>query len=88
MSINIAITTLRAFFYILSALLGSYRMFNKLNHSIIYSKMKFFDNNAKGRIIARLSKDILMVDNELPDKLDIFFEYLTFMLGYLCGIII
>lgn len=36
--------------------------------------MKFFDKNPNGRIINRLSNDVLMVDDELPWFCHIFLE--------------
>ncbi len=59
---NLIVTFLRAFFYVLLALLACYRLFNKLNKSILYAKMKFFDKNTPGAIINRMGNDISMVN--------------------------
>lgn len=50
--------------------------------------MKFFDDNAPGRIIARLSKDIEMVDDGLPWLLHVFLEDLALAIGIPIGIAI
>lgn len=43
-------------------LVAAYRLFNRLNKTIIFSNMNFFDKNPTGRIINRLSNDVLVVD--------------------------
>lgn len=66
MLINVFVTLIRAVIYVVASMLGAFHMFIKLNNSIIYSNMKFFDSNPTGRIINRLSKDVLAVDDEIP----------------------
>lgn len=64
--LNLSITFFRALFYVIAASLGAYRMYRKLIDAIIFAKMKFFDMNPSGRIIARLGKDTNIIDDELP----------------------
>ena len=56
-------------------------MFHKLNKSVIYSNMKFFDENPSGRIINRVSNDVVVVDDELPWFCHVFMENLSYCLG-------
>ena len=74
--------------YIKTTLTASYKMFHKLNSSIIYSTMKFFDKNAHGRIVNRLNNDVNMIDDELPWFGHVLFENIAFTLGYPIGIMI
>ncbi|EAS02577.3 ABC transporter C family protein (macronuclear) [Tetrahymena thermophila SB210] len=86
--LNLGITALRSFFYCLCALLSSRRMFLKLNKSILFSKMKFFDTNPVGRIISRLADDVDSVDYYLPWQSQTFMEQLAYSIGYPVGIIV
>ncbi|KAL4483214.1 hypothetical protein ABPG74_019240 [Tetrahymena malaccensis] len=86
--LNLGITALRSFFYCLCALLSSRRMFLKLNKSILFSKMKFFDANPVGRIISRLADDVDSVDYYLPWQSQTFMEQLAYSIGYPVGIIV
>ncbi|KAL4477434.1 hypothetical protein ABPG74_002584 [Tetrahymena malaccensis] len=86
--LNLGMTSLRSFFYCLCALLSSKKIFSKLNSSIIYSKMKFFDENSPGRIINRISDDIFTIDQDLPWNCHVFLEQLAYTLGYSIGILI
>ncbi|KAL4480900.1 hypothetical protein ABPG73_020921 [Tetrahymena malaccensis] len=85
---NLGITFLRAVFYCISALLSGKRLFNKLNESIMYSKMVFFDKNPVGRIVNRLSNDMNCIDDYLPWIIQQFLEQVSYSLGYPIGIII
>jgi hypothetical protein len=53
--LNVGLAVIRGIFYVIWSLGGSKNIFNKLNKSVIYSNMKFFDTNSIGRIINRLS---------------------------------
>ncbi|KAL4463783.1 hypothetical protein ABPG72_012401 [Tetrahymena utriculariae] len=86
--LNLGMTALRSFFYCLCALLSSKKIFSKLNSSIIFSKMKFFDENSPGRIINRISDDIFTIDQDLPWNCHVFLEQLAYTLGYSIGILI
>ena len=44
--------------------------------------MKFFDNNPVGRIITRVSDDIVNVDDLLPASINRFTKLLAIALGY------
>ncbi|KAL4486709.1 hypothetical protein ABPG72_022184 [Tetrahymena utriculariae] len=87
-ALNIATTATRALFYCTCALLSGKRLFNKLNKSLIYSKMTFFDKNPVGRIVNRLSDDILCIDDYLPWTCHVFLEQLAYTSGYPIGVII
>ncbi len=63
-------------------------MFNRLNKSILYSKMKFFDTNSNGRIVNKLSSDVETIDMELPWSSHVFLENLAQALGLSLGIVI
>ncbi|CAD8049904.1 unnamed protein product [Paramecium sonneborni] len=69
-------------------LLGGWRTFKLLNQSIMNSKMVFFDNNAQGRIINRLSNDTLIIDDELPWLVEVLIMSVLACIGYPIGIII
>ena len=63
---NTMVTFLRCGGYVLCASFAAYSMFKKLNSSIMYSNIRFFDDNPSGRIINRLSSDVNVVDDTLP----------------------
>jgi ABC-type multidrug transport system fused ATPase/permease subunit len=63
--LNFFITLMRAISYIASATLSMRVMFTKLNKQIIFSYMKFYDQNPPGRIITRISKDVETIDDYL-----------------------
>jgi ABC-type multidrug transport system fused ATPase/permease subunit len=73
---------------VVSSNLAAKRLFINLNKSILFSKMKFFDKNPKGRIINRISNDTLMVDDELPWFFHVFLENVSNCTGLCVGIII
>ena len=50
--------------------------------------MKFFDSNPCGRIISRLSHDVLMIDDRIPSFLSNTIEYLAVSVIFPLGIII
>lgn len=54
----------------------------RLNKSIMYAKMPFFDTNQQGRIINRLSNDTLAIDDQIPLNAAIMFEFLMKSFGY------
>lgn len=57
------IAIIRYIGYVYGASIAAYSIFKKLNESIIYSNIKFFDENPSGKIINRLSNDILVTDD-------------------------
>ncbi|EAR83355.2 ABC transporter C family protein (macronuclear) [Tetrahymena thermophila SB210] len=87
-ALNLATTTTRAAFYCTCALLSGKRLFNNLNKSLIYSKMTFFDKNPVGRIVNRLSDDILCIDDYLPWTCHVFLEQMAYTSGYPIGVMI
>lgn len=50
--------------------------------------MKFYDKNPVGRIVNRLSNDILTIDDFLPWLFSVFLENLGISLGYPLGVMI
>eukprot|EP01016_Furgasonia_blochmanni_P040985 TRINITY_DN5274_c0_g1_i15.p1 TRINITY_DN5274_c0_g1~~TRINITY_DN5274_c0_g1_i15.p1 ORF type:complete len:561 (+),score=74.00 TRINITY_DN5274_c0_g1_i15:325-2007(+) len=85
---NILFTTLRCVVNVTTALMASRSMFSKLNDKIVYAKMKFFDKTPVGRIVNRISKDVLSVDDEVPSACGSYFEYMGNTAGLLVGIMI
>ena len=86
--LNLGITFLRSASYAISSLLQSRVFFKKLNKSILYSNMNFFDENPNGRIINRLSSDINTLDDYLPWLLHIFLLDLSASIGFPVGVTI
>lgn len=82
----LSITAVRALSYVICSSLGAYKMFKQLNRCIIYSNMKFFDENPNGRIINRLSNDVQMIDMELPWFCHVFLENVAYCIGLPIGI--
>ena len=74
--------------YVYCAYSSAKLLFIKLNSSIIYSNMKFFDNNPSGRIINRLSNDVLITDYELHVFVSKTLENLAYCLGFPIGVAI
>jgi ABC-type multidrug transport system fused ATPase/permease subunit len=68
--------------------LAAKRVFERLNKAIMFSNMKFFDNNPKGRIVNRISNDTYMIDYDLPWYFHVFLIYLSHIVGLSVGIII
>ena len=89
-SINVGVTLIRSDFYATSSLTLTQSIFHfkKLNSSIIYSTMKFFDDNENVRIINRLSSDINTIDDELTLLLHVFLISFSYSLGLPIGIAI
>ena len=54
----------------------------------MYSNLKFFDNNPSGRIINRLSSDVLAIDDTLPWFVHTTLETLASCLGFPIGVAI
>ncbi|EAR98242.2 ABC transporter C family protein (macronuclear) [Tetrahymena thermophila SB210] len=86
--LSICFATIGGILYITVSLLSSLRIFRKLNNSIMFSQMKFFDCNPIGRIMKRLSDDINIIDSELPMYIQIFLDEFSYTLGYPIAIII
>jgi ABC-type multidrug transport system fused ATPase/permease subunit len=66
MVITLTLGTLRAIFYVACNLVSARKIFDKLNFTIMFSVMKFFDNNNPGRIVNRLTNDVFVIDDRLP----------------------
>lgn len=79
--LNLGLTSFRGIFYCVCALLGGKRLFSKLNKCIIFAKMEFFDKNPVGRIINRLSDDILGIDDYLPWASHVLMETFAYGIG-------
>ncbi|KAL4495504.1 hypothetical protein ABPG72_020245 [Tetrahymena utriculariae] len=86
--INLIIASLCGFFHFLSSTNSSQYLFKRLNKSIIFSKMVFFDQNPIGRILSRVSSDQSKIDDILQTHYHIFLEKLAYLIGYPIGMII
>ena len=86
--LSVATTFIRVCAYVLAASLAAYSLFKKLNSSIMFSNMKFFDNNPSGRILNRLSSDVTVVDVRLPWLIHATLESLVICLGLPIGVAI
>ena len=82
------VAAIRSSSYLLFNVITIKRIFEWLNSSIMYSKMRFFDNTRIGGIITRLSSDMFVVDFELSWHVQCSFEELNLFLGYPIGCVI
>lgn len=85
--ITVGVTFLRAFTWCFLSMRAAQKIFFKLNHKILYSKMSFFDKNAIGRLISRLSGDIWTIDDYLAWVFHVFFENISRCTGFFGGIV-
>ena len=83
-----SITFIRFATYVICSCSSANLLFKRLNTSIIYSNMKFFDTNPSGRIVNRLSNDVLNTDDELPWFVNNTLESLAYCLGFPIGVAI
>lgn len=60
--ISLTLSVIRNIFYVITSQSAAKNMFEKLNFTIMFSKVKFFDTNACGRIINRISNDTNTID--------------------------
>ena len=86
--LNVAINFIRFTGYVLSSSFAAHSIFKKLNQSILYANMKFFDTNSAGRIINRLSSDIIVTDDELPWCLRMLIDNVAKCFGLSVGVAI
>ena len=86
--LNVVVTFIRVSMYVLCASFAANLLFKKLNSCIMYSNLKFFDNNPSGRIINRLSSDVLAIDDTLPWFVHTTLETLASCLGFPIGVAI
>ena len=80
-------TLIRAFSFAISNLKASKNIFIKLLHSIIYSKMSFFESNAIGRIINRFSGDTQAIDDRISFESNILLNNIFSLIGSMTVII-
>lgn len=59
------INLFKKFMYAYCNIKASNKIFNSLMSTIMFSKMSFFDQNASGRIITRVSDDTFDIDDFL-----------------------
>ncbi|KAL4449679.1 hypothetical protein ABPG74_007502 [Tetrahymena malaccensis] len=83
---QLILTLISQTFFIFTSLLGSYRIFNRLNDAIMFSKSAFFDNTPVGHILSRLSSDINTIDDSLPYFFIKSVTLLAYAVGYSVGI--
>eukprot|EP01016_Furgasonia_blochmanni_P001659 TRINITY_DN10651_c0_g1_i2.p1 TRINITY_DN10651_c0_g1~~TRINITY_DN10651_c0_g1_i2.p1 ORF type:complete len:559 (+),score=70.56 TRINITY_DN10651_c0_g1_i2:1-1677(+) len=87
--LNILFTVSRSVMTTVTALRASKDLFSRLNKNIVYSKMKFFDQNTyRENCENRISKDILEIDDQVPWSLANLFAYGGGAAGLLVGIMI
>ncbi|KAL4482051.1 hypothetical protein ABPG73_000575 [Tetrahymena malaccensis] len=84
--LNLSFQVFKMLFFVISTQKSSCELFENLNQSIMRSKMKFFDENPSGRIINRVSDDLIEVDQVLPFILSIIITQLSTSLWYAVGI--
>lgn len=85
-TVLISVTLVRCVSYPICSMISGYRLFEKLNASILNSRMAFFDRNNDGRILNRLSQDMYEVDYQIPLTFHIFMEGLVASTGFCLGI--
>ncbi|EAR98222.2 ABC transporter family protein (macronuclear) [Tetrahymena thermophila SB210] len=85
---NLAFQFFKMLIYVFSTQKSCCMLFKNLNQSIMRSKMKFFDENPSGRIINRVSEDLIQVDQALPFILLILITQISTTLWYAIGICI
>ncbi|KAL4495472.1 hypothetical protein ABPG72_020213 [Tetrahymena utriculariae] len=83
---QLILTLISQTFFVLTSLLSSFRIFNRLSDAIMFSKQVFFDKTPVGHIITTLSSDM----NTIDDSLHFFFiksiTLLAYAVGYSAGI--
>ncbi|UJR19499.1 hypothetical protein I4U23_022628 [Adineta vaga] len=75
----VALTRVSYIIYIM--LCGSTYFHNRMLKGILYTSLRFFENNPSGRILNRASKDQQVVDESLPLALIDSMQYLLMTLG-------
>jgi ATP-binding cassette, subfamily C (CFTR/MRP), member 10 len=86
--LNIICTLTKNIIYVIGSNLAAKKVFNRLNKAIMFSNMRFFDNNPSGRIVNRISNDTFVTDFELPWYFNITLNYFSQIIGLSIGIII
>ncbi|EAR86953.2 ABC transporter C family protein (macronuclear) [Tetrahymena thermophila SB210] len=82
------VATLKGVLFVLCSLNSCQATFMRLNTCLMYSHMKFFDQNPVGRIISRISKDINLIDDYLTWSVNELVDQLAYSLSYPIGIMI
>ncbi|CAF4290238.1 unnamed protein product, partial [Adineta steineri] len=75
------VTLIRVAYIVYIMLCGSTYFHNQMLKGILYTSLRFFENNPSGRILNRASKDQQVVDESLPLALIETMEYLLQTLG-------
>ncbi|EAR98273.2 ABC transporter C family protein (macronuclear) [Tetrahymena thermophila SB210] len=84
--VQLIFTLVSQTFFVITSLLSSQRIFNRLNNAIMFSKSVFFDKTPVGHIITRLSSDMNTVDDSLPYFFIKSVTLLAYAVGYSVGI--
>lgn len=66
LTITIILTIAACLEFVRHCIIASAKLHNRMFNKIVYSPMKFFNENPSGRILNRFSKDIGNVDEALP----------------------
>ncbi|KAL4453105.1 hypothetical protein ABPG74_015336 [Tetrahymena malaccensis] len=82
------VAILKGILFVLCSLNSCQATFIRLNNCLMYSHMKFFDQNPVGRIISRISKDINLIDDYLTWSVNELVDQLAYSLSYPIGIMI
>jgi ATP-binding cassette subfamily C (CFTR/MRP) protein 10 len=70
--INSLLAVVRAFSYAYGGIVAAERWHQKLLHSVLKTRLRFFDQRPFGQLINRFSSDIYQVDEQLPFTLNLF----------------
>ncbi|KAG5472021.1 hypothetical protein CUR178_02687 [Leishmania enriettii] len=62
---------------------ASYHLHAGLLRSLVGAQLSFFDVTPRGRLINRMSRDMALIDWDLPANIDVLLFYLFYLLGYL-----
>ncbi|XP_052895366.1 ATP-binding cassette sub-family C member 10 isoform X1 [Anopheles moucheti] len=80
---NSMLTLVRAFLFAFAGLKAAKCIHNRLLHSVLYTKLQFFDIVPLGRILNRFSSDVYTVDDTLPFIMNILLAQCFGLLGAL-----
>uniref|UniRef100_A0A182RBN2 ABC-type xenobiotic transporter n=1 Tax=Anopheles funestus TaxID=62324 RepID=A0A182RBN2_ANOFN len=80
---NSLLTLVRAFLFAYAGLKAAKCIHDRLLHSVLYTKLQFFDIVPLGRILNRFSSDVYTVDDTLPFIMNILLAQFFGLLGAL-----
>ena len=83
-----AVFTFLATFSLFAGIRASRTLHNTMLERVLRAPMQFFDTTPLGRILNRFSKDMYIVDVEIPNTFDQFLAMLTLVLSTIVAILI